>query len=151
MVSFELEKQSNQRMKIEIKRINNATHLEATNEQGNKMQMDGSPAIGGQELGFRPMQLLLAAIGGCSTMDVVSILNKQKQELRHIEISVDGEREQGVEPSLFRDIHVHFKLYGNVDPEKAKRAVDLSMTKYCSVSKTLEPTAKITYDFEVLA
>ena len=138
-------------MKIEIKRINNATHLEATNEQGNKMQMDGSPAIGGQELGFRPMQLLLAAIGGCSTMDVVSILNKQKQELRHIEISVDGEREQGVEPSLFRDIHVHFKLYGNVDPEKAKRAVDLSMTKYCSVSKTLEPTAKITYDFEVLA
>jgi putative redox protein len=137
-------------MKIEIKRINDATHLEATNEQGNSIFMDGSPAIGGKDLGFRPMQLLLAAVGGCSTMDVVSILNKQKQELRHIEIVVDGEREQGVEPSLFRDIHVHFKIYGKVDPEKAKRAVDLSMTKYCSVSKTLEPTATITYDFEVL-
>lgn len=137
-------------MKIEIKRVNDATHLEATNEQGNSIFMDGSPAIGGRDLGFRPMQLLLAAVGGCSTMDVVSILNKQKQELRHIEIVVDGEREQGVEPSLFRDIHVHFKIYGKVDPEKAKRAVDLSMTKYCSVSKTLEPTATITYDFEVL-
>ena len=137
-------------MKIEIKRVNDATHLEATNEQGNSIFMDGSPAIGGKDLGFRPMQLLLAAVGGCSTMDVVSILNKQKQELRHIEIVVDGEREQGVEPSLFRDIHVHFKIYGKVDPEKAKRAVDLSMTKYCSVSKTMEPTATITYDFEIL-
>jgi putative redox protein len=133
-------------MKIEIKRINDATHLEATNEAGNKIYMDGSPAIGGKDLGFRPMQVLLASLGGCSTMDVISILNKQKQDLRHIEIVVDGEREQGVEPSLFRDIHVHFKIYGNVDPEKAKRAIDLSMTKYCSVAKTLEPTAKITYD-----
>ncbi|HAR20022.1 MAG TPA: osmotically inducible protein OsmC [Cytophagales bacterium] len=137
-------------MKIEIKRINNATHLEATNEAGNKLFMDGSPAIGGQDLAFRPMQVLLTSLGGCSTMDVISILNKQKQDLRHIEISLDGEREAGVEPSLFRDIHVHFKLFGNVDPEKAKRAIDLSMTKYCSVAKTLESSAKISYDFEVL-
>lgn len=137
-------------MKIEIKRINNATHLEATNEAGNKLFMDGSPAIGGKDLAFRPMQVLLTSLGGCSTMDVISILNKQKQDLRHIEISLDGEREAGVEPSLFRDIHVHFKLFGKVDPEKAKRAIDLSMTKYCSVAKTLEASAKISYDFEVL-
>jgi putative redox protein len=137
-------------MKIEIKRINNATHLEATNEAGNKLYMDGSPAIGGQDLAFRPMQVLLTSLGGCSTMDVISILNKQKQDLRHIEISLDGEREPGVEPSLFRDIHVHFRLFGNVDPDKAKRAIDLSMTKYCSVAKTLEASAKISYDFEVL-
>jgi len=89
-------------MRIEVKRVNDATHLEATNEQGNVIHMDGSPAIGGKDLGFRPMQLLLAAVGGCSTMDIVSILNKQKQELRHIEIVVDGEREQGVEPSLWK-------------------------------------------------
>ena len=137
-------------MKIEIKRINNATHLEATNEAGNKLYMDGSPAIGGQDLAFRPMQVLLTSLGGCSTMDVISILNKQKQDLRHIEILLDGEREPGVEPSLFRDIHVHFRLFGNVDPDKAKRAIDLSMTKYCSVAKTLEASAKISYDFEVL-
>lgn len=137
-------------MKIELKRVNNATHLEAKNEAGNTISLDGSPAIGGQDLGFRPMQLLLAGLGSCSTMDVISILNKQKQDLRHIEITVDGEREQGVEPSLFRDIHVHFKLFGNVEEAKAQRAIDLSMTKYCSVAKTLEATAKITYDFELL-
>jgi len=134
-------------MKIEIKRINNATHLEAKNEAGNTLFMDGSPSIGGKDLAFRPMQVLLTSLGGCSTMDVISILNKQKQDLRHIEIVLEGEREQGVEPSLFRNIHVHFKIFGNVDPEKAKRAIDLSMIKYCSVAKTLEPTAKITYDF----
>ena len=136
-------------MKISLKRLNNAAHLEAVNEAGNKISIDGSPAVGGQDLGFRPMQLMLAALGGCSTMDIINILNKQKQELRHIEIEVDGEREQGVEPSLFKDIKVHFKLFGKVDPDKAKRAIDLSMTKYCSVAKTLEAFAKIEYDFVI--
>ena len=138
-------------MKIQLKRLNSAAHLEATNEAGNKIAIDGSPAVGGQDLGFRPMQLMLAALGSCSTMDVINILNKQKQDLKDIEIEVNGEREQGVEPSLFRDIKVHFKLFGNVDPDKAKRAIDLSMTKYCSVAKTLEATAKIEYDFEIVS
>ena len=138
-------------MKIQLKRLNGAANLEATNEVGNKISIDGSPAVGGQDLGFRPMQLMLAALGSCSTMDIINILNKQKQELKDIEIEVNGEREQGVEPSLFRDIKVHFKLYGNVDPDKAKRAIDLSMTKYCSVAKTLEATAKIEYDFEIFS
>lgn len=137
-------------MKIQLKRVNNATHLEAINEAGNKISIDGSPAIGGQELGFRPMQLMLAALGSCSTMDIISILSKQKQVLRNIEIEVNGEREQGVEPSLFKDIDVQFKLYGDIDEDKAKRAIDLSMTKYCSVAKTLEASAKITYGFEIL-
>ena len=137
-------------MKIQLKRVNNATHLEAINEAGNKISIDGSPAIGGQELGFRPMQLMLAALGSCSTMDIISILSKQKQVLRNIEIEVNGEREQGVEPSLFKDIDVQFKLYGDIDEDKAKRAIDLSMKKYCSVAKTLEASAKITYGFEIL-
>ncbi|MBC7390752.1 MAG: OsmC family protein [Opitutaceae bacterium] len=137
-------------MKIQLKRVNNATHLEASNEAGNKISIDGSPAIGGQELGFRPMQLMLAALGSCSTMDIINILNKQKQDLQNIEIEVNGEREQGVEPSLFKDISVQFKLYGNVDQDKAQRAIDLSMTKYCSVAKTLEASAKITYSFEIV-
>lgn len=137
-------------MRISLKRLNNAAHLEAMNEFGNKISIDGSPAVGGKDLGFRPMQLLLAGLGSCSTMDVINILNKQKQELKDIQIVVDGEREQGVEPSLFRDIHVHFTLFGTVDEDKAKKAIDLSMTKYCSVAKTLEASAKITYDFEIL-
>lgn len=138
-------------MKINIKRINDAVHLQATNEDGVAMQMDGSPAIGGQNLGFRPMQLLLASLGGCSSMDVLSILKKMQQDVVSYEVLIDGSREEGVEPSLFKTIFVEFLLKGtNLDPSKVQRAVDLSMTKYCSVAKTLEPTCKIDYSFEIL-
>lgn len=96
------------------------------------------------------MQLLLAGLGGCSTIDIVGILKKQRQELEDIRVTVDGEREPNVEPSLFQDIHVHFTLTGNLDEDKVRKAVDLSMEKYCSVAKTLEKTARITYDFKIV-
>jgi putative redox protein len=136
-------------MKIQIERLNNAVHLRATNEDGASVEMDGSPAVGGENKGFRPMQMLLAALGGCSTIDIVSILKKQRQSVDDIAITVEGEREPGVEPSLFRNIHVHFTLKGNLDEDKVRKAVDLSMEKYCSVAKTLEQTATITYSFSV--
>ncbi len=137
-------------MKIQLRRKNNAVHFEAVNEDGAAIQMDGSSAVGGQNLGFRPMQLLLAALGGCSTIDIIGILKKQRQEVRDIKIVVDGQREPGVEPSLFQAIHVHFELTGNLDEDKVRKAVDLSMQKYCSVAKTLEKTAIITYGFSIL-
>ncbi len=136
-------------MKIEIKRINEAVNLQATNEEGKSIVMDGSDAIGGMNLGMRPMQVLLASLGGCSSMDVLSILNKQRQQIDGYEVVINGEREPGVEPSLFKDIHLVFKVKGQVDEEKLKRAIDLSMTKYCSVAKTLEPTAQISYSYEL--
>ena len=136
-------------MKIDITRKNGLYHMQAVNDTGNTIDMDGSPAIGGENKGFRPMQLLLAAVGGCSTIDIVNILRKQREPLEDIQITVDGEREPNVEPSLFRDIHVHFTLKGNLSEEKVRKAVDLSMQKYCSVAKTLEQTAKITYDFSI--
>lgn len=137
-------------MKIQIQRLNNAVHLRATNEEGATLEMDGSPSVGGEDKGFRPMQMLLAALGGCSTIDIVSILKKQRQPVEDIGITVEGERESGVEPSLFKDIHVHFTLTGNLDEDKVRKAVDLSMEKYCSVAKTLEKTATITYSFSVV-
>lgn len=138
-------------MKIELNRINDAVNLEAVNEEGAKVVMDGSPAIGGQNLGMRPMQLLLTSLGGCSSMDVLSILKKMQQEVEDYHVTLDGQREEGVEPSLFRKIHVHYTLKGkNLDEGKVQRAIDLSMTKYCSVAKTLESTAEITYDFEIV-
>jgi putative redox protein len=136
-------------MKVNLKRINNACHLEAQNDDGAIINIDGAPDIGGQNLGFRPMQLLLAGIGSCSGMDIISILQKQKQPLAGLEIEVNGEREKDRTPSLFETIHVHFRVTGNLNEDKVKRAVDLSMTKYCSVAKTLEKTARITYSCEV--
>ncbi len=134
-------------MRVKVKRIDSDFNFEAKNEDGNAVLIDGSSEIGGHDKGMRPMQLLLAAIGGCSAIDIVSILRKQKQELDSFEIEVDGDREPvGVEGySLFKTIEVNFILKGNIDKEKAERAVKLSMEKYCSVTKTLEPTAKITY------
>jgi putative redox protein len=136
-------------MKITLKRLDDAYHMEASNEDGRTLETDGAPKIGGGNKGMRPMQLLLAAAGSCSSVDIISILKKMKQELKDFQVEVNGEREPDVVPSLFTDIHLHFKLSGNLEEEKVKRAVDLSMTKYCSVTKTLEKTAKITYSFEI--
>ena len=136
-------------MKINVKRLDDNFHMEASNEDGNTLQMDGSPEIGGRGKGMRPTQLLLAAVGGCSAIDVILILKKQKQIIESLEVEVDGEREKVEEYSLFRNICLHFKLRGQIDLDKAERAVKLSIDKYCSVSKTLEPTAKITYKVTV--
>jgi putative redox protein len=137
-------------IKIEINRLNDAFHMEAGNEAGNTIHIDASPDIGGTNQGMRPMQLLLAALGGCSSIDLINILKKQRQELKDIKITITGEREKEVTPSLYTEAHIHFKLYGDLDTEKVEKAVALSVEKYCSVAKTLEKTAKITHSFEII-
>jgi putative redox protein len=137
-------------IKIELNRLDNDLLMEAVNDMGNKVQMDGSPADGGHDKAFRPMQMLLAAMGGCSTVDVVTILRKQRVELKDIKITITAEREKGVTPSLYTEVHAHFKLYGDIDEDKAQKAVALSVGKYCSVAKTLEKTAKVTFSVEVI-
>lgn len=134
-------------MRINLKRLDSDFNFQAINEDGNSVLIDGAPAIGGHNKGMRPMQLLLSALGGCSAIDIISILRKQKQVIDSFDIEVDGDREPvGIEGySLFKTIEVNFILKGNLDKDKVERAVKLSMEKYCSVTKTLEPTAKITY------
>lgn len=130
-------------MNIKIQRLGEGFHLEARNEEGNTVLMDSSPETGGQGKGMRPMQLLLSALGGCSAIDVINILKKQKQDISAFEIEVTGEREKTEDHSLFKNIELHFKIKGTVDAIKAERAVKLALDKYCSVAKTLEPTARI--------
>lgn len=135
---------------ITIQRLNDAVHMEAKNEDDVTIRMDGTPDIGGINGGFRPMQMLLAAAGGCSAIDVVGILKKQRQNPDDLKIEVTGDRVKVDEYSEFRSIHLHFILTGSLDEKKVARAIDLSLTKYCSVSKTLEKTAKITSSFEIV-
>ncbi len=135
---------------IELKRLNDGFHLEAVNEKGNVVHIDAAPDIGGTNQGMRPMQMLLAVLGGCSTIDVICILKKQKQDVEDIRVVVTGEREQDAIPSLYKDVHILFKLYGKLDEDKVRKAVSLSVEKYCSVARILEKTAKITYSYEVL-
>jgi len=116
-------------VKIEINRVDDAFLLEAVNDAGNTIRFDASPDIGGSNQGMRPMQVILAALGACGSFDVISILKKQKQELMDIKIIVTGERENKV-PAVYTEAHIHFKLFGKVDADKAKRAVELAVEKY---------------------
>lgn len=138
-------------VKIELTRMDNAYHMAATNERGNVMHLDNNIESGGQGAGIGPMQSLLAALGGCSVIDVVDILKKQRQNLTDIKLTINGEREPGATPSLYKTVHIHFKLFGEVDPDKASKAIALSVEKYCSVAETLRRAgATVTYDFEIL-
>lgn len=133
-------------MKVSVNRIDTNFLLEAENEEGRKIVMDAAEKIGGSNKGVRPMQVMLMALGGCSAFDIIHILRKQRQELEDIKIDVDGEREEVKDgAAVFKKIHVNFRLYGKIDSDKANKAVDLSVTKYCSVVKTLEHTATISY------
>lgn len=137
-------------MEIKINRLNDAYHMQAVNEEGCTISLDGSPDIGGMNLGFRPMQLMLAGIGGCSGIDIINILKKQKQPLEDIQITVHGEREKDKIPSLFEKIHIRYTLRGKLDEHKVKRAIDLSLQQYCSVAKILEKTADISYSYKII-
>lgn len=137
-------------IKIELARVDDGVAMEAVNESGKKILMDGSPADGGHDLGMRPMQTLLAAMGACSAVDVINILRKQREDLKDIKITVTGERQKDVTPSLYTEVHAHYKLFGNISEDKARKALDLSVGKYCSVAKTLEKTARVTYSFEII-
>lgn len=123
---------------VKLKRVNGDYGFDTVNENGAVVKMDTNPDMGGQEYGARPMQLLLNALAGCSSIDVISILKKQRQEITDFNVTVNGEREPGVEPSLWKEIEMTFDISGNVDEDKAKRAVEISLKKYCSVAVTLE-------------
>ena len=99
--------------------------------------MDSSVENGGKNNGVRPMQMLIMGLGGCSAIDVVMILKKQRQEITDFRIEIEAEREKGKEPSLWEKAHIVFHLSGKIDADKAARAVELSMNKYCSVAETL--------------
>ncbi len=120
--------------------------LTLTDATGNTMQIDIPVADGGTAKGMRPMQTVLAALVGCSIVDVVSILKKQRQEITLFKIEVDGNREEGKEPSLWQNVQLTFLLEGNLDAGKVYRAAELSINKYCSVAETLRKAgATITF------
>lgn len=118
-------------------------------QKNHTMIIDIPEEQGGTGAGFRPMQTMLAALTGCSSVDIVSILKKQKQYLKSLKISVDGEREKGKEPSVWETIDIVFEMTGDLDPAKAYRAADLSISKYCSVAETLR-RAGATIHFKVI-
>jgi putative redox protein len=136
-------------MKARIKWQDGMSFL-AQSGSGHKILMDGPPDIGGQNLGPRPMEMLLMGTGGCAAVDVMLILKKSRQEILDCTVEIEAER-ASKDPKVFTRIHFHFILSGNrIKPEQVERAINLSTTKYCSASIMLSKTAELSHDFEII-
>jgi putative redox protein len=113
--------------------------------------MDGPEAFGGSDGGARPKELFLFALGGCTASDVVSILKKKRVPLEDFEVHLTG-NECEEHPRVFTDIHIEFVFYGDgINPVDVERAIELSTTKYCSVSAMLKETVNITHSYRIEA
>ena len=122
----------------------------ATADSGHAVVMDGPPNVGGNNTGSKPSELLLMAFGGCSGMDVISILRKKKQDVTGFEMNVSGDTAEG-HPKSFTKMHIEYVLTGkNLSEEAVQRAIDLSLDKYCLVGSTLGKSAEITHSYKIV-
>lgn len=136
-------------MKITLQRINQAVRFEGSNSAGNTVVVEGSPEIGGEGEGMRPMELLLVSLASCSSMDVVAILKKMRQPLEDLRVEVEGHRATDQVPAVFNQIHLRFVLKGDLRADRVEEAIRLSVEKYCSVGRMLDQTATITYEWSM--
>lgn len=137
-------------MKLKLKKTEGIFGMELENEIGSKVELNATPNIGGELKGFRPMELLAGSLSSCSSIDVLNILNKQKIQPKKFEVDTDAQRRENETPSTFEHIHLVFKVSDEVHEDKFKRAIELSIEKYCSVSKILEPTCEITWEVKIV-
>ncbi len=131
-------------MKIKLNRINDDFLFECTNSAGNSILLDNTSQPDAK--GVSPMESVLMAVAGCSGIDVVAILKKQRQNITHFSAEVEGERVPVDEAKPFKTMKVTFFIEREVEPKKALKAAELSFGKYCSVSKTLEPNVEVNYE-----
>ncbi|MEC5393727.1 OsmC family protein [Bergeyella sp. RCAD1439] len=130
-------------MIIKLNRIDDNFLFECTNSAGNSILLDNTSQANAK--GVSPMESVMMAVAGCSGIDVVSILKKQRQSIASFSAEVEGERLQEGEAKPFKKMTVKFFIDGEVEPSKALKAAELSFDKYCSVSKTLEPNVEVVY------
>jgi len=136
-------------MEINLSRVSGKFNFEAVNESGFTVQLDAKPAIGGEGKGFRPMETLLVGLGGCSGIDIVNVLTKQKEPLDDIKINIKATRKDEEMPPIFDVINIHFDLYGDLSVAKVERAIQMTFDKYCSVSNILGRSATINFSYAI--
>ncbi len=136
-------------MNVEVKWVDGLRFV-ADGTSGHSVVMDGDPEVGGADTAARPTELVLMGLGGCTGMDVISILKKKKQRVTALEINIVGKRAE-THPKKFTEITIEYVVKGvGVSEEAVKRSVELSMQKYCSVKATLEGVAKINYSYRIV-
>lgn len=132
-----------------VKWVNGMTFV-GESASGHGVVMDASREVGGSDLGIRPMEMVILGMGGCTSIDVLGILKKQRQKVTDCWVDIDSERRDEI-PKVFVKIHAHFVVTGHgLDPDKVANAIELSANKYCSVVAMLSETATITHDFEII-
>lgn len=136
-------------MKTRVKWVENVTFM-ATSESGHSVIMDGAPEAGGENRGFRPMEMLLVGMAGCTAFDVVQMLKKGRQNISDVSVEVDADRAED-HPKVFTKIHLLYTITGNdIKDAQVKRAVELSTEKYCSASIMLGATAKLVHEYRII-
>ena len=135
-------------MEVKLKRINQAFHYEATTTDNIKVNIDANPVIGGEGKGTRPMELVLMGLGGCASIDLGLILKKQRQVLIDYQVEVSAIRDE-TPAKAFKSINVHFVLTGSLDAKKVEKAIELTLTKYCSVALSLRQSIEITATYTI--
>lgn len=135
-------------MKINLKRVNQAFHFEAETKDKITVNIDANPIIGGEGKGARPMELVLMGLGGCASIDLGLILKKQRQKLIDYQVEVAAIRDE-TPAKAFESINIHFNLTGDLDAEKVEKAIELTLTKYCSVALSLNNEIEITATYTI--
>ncbi|MFC7442619.1 OsmC family protein [Laceyella putida] len=121
-------------------------HFKTETPSGHTISLDAAQEVGGHNIGPRPTEVLLSAVGTCSGIDIVEILRKMRLDVESFAMEVNGERADEY-PRRFTHVHMHYRLTGDLPEDKVRRAVELSVEKYCSVSNSLN--AKVTASFEI--
>lgn len=136
--------------KVTVKLVD-GMHLQGfTTAFEDPIPLDSDPEVGGQEQGHRPLEMLLVGLGGCMLMDVISIMNKKKQDMADIKVSFETvQREE--HPKTYTEINMHFVASGdNVEEKALARALQLSYEKYCPANAIIKAAAEVNYTYEIV-
>lgn len=135
---------------ISLKKAKDQVLFEAHNDRGHIVYVEGNELIGGTNSAPSPTEYLVIAHMSCTAIDIVELCRKMRQPLSHLEIESKAIRAEDQIPRIITDIHLHFKLYGNIKPAKAEKIINMSVEKYCTVSRMIDKVARIKTTFEIL-
>lgn len=137
-------------MQISLKQINDTAYFEGTTQSGHSIRIHSPLSDNEEKKAPSPMEALLMAAAGCTSVDIVLILGKMKQKFQDFTVHVQGDREKVGEAKPFRKIHLSYHYEGDLNEDKVKRATQLSVEKYCSVIESLHPNCKVSWDVKII-
>ena len=125
-------------------------HFTGVADSGQQVTLDGSPKVGGSDLGSRPLELMLMGLAGCTGMDVISILRKKRQDVTNFEVKAHAEQADS-HPHVYTAVIVEYIITGhNIDPKAVERAIDLSENAYCPAQAMLVKAVPIQHTYTII-